>query len=65
MPGYLFPVNKKIDKAILEAYNKDSIVGELRKRAITELYITTIVEGYIRYHGKVYVPTTERSRITK
>jgi hypothetical protein len=58
-------VANPIDEEIVKAYKKDPMAEELRKRAGTEPQIHTTPEGYIRYHGKVYVPTSERKRITQ
>jgi len=58
-------VKEAPDRGILEAYEKDAMATGLRTRIPIEEYIVETSEGYIRYHGKVYVPSIEQVRLTR
>src|SRR5579871_4577319 len=61
----VYRVEPEPDQAIVEAYKKDKMAEELEKRIAKEPWIHKTADGYLRYHGKIYVPTSERNRILK
>jgi len=61
----LYKVVDEPDDGILKAYEKDETAKELERRATEEPWIHKTAEGYLRYYGKIYVPTSERNRILK
>jgi len=46
-----------INKEIINAYENDIIIKELRRRTETESEIHVITNGYIRFYNKVYILT--------
>ena len=58
-------VKETPDEGILKIYEKDIIVKELKAYIALEEHISETSEGYVRYYSKVYVPLTERARITR
>jgi hypothetical protein len=72
-PEGLVPANPQIcaihrvkntnDQGIIDAYEKDKMATILKERSKTEPEVTITTDGYIRYFGKVYVPTKEVERI--
>jgi hypothetical protein len=57
----LYTVADKVDNEILKAYEKDSMYEELSKAKQPHIHVSA--DGYLRYYGKVYVPTSQRTRI--
>ena len=58
-----YKVIEESDEGILAAYKDDPMAQELYKRMEKEPHIHTTADGYLRYHGKIYVPTTQQKRI--
>jgi hypothetical protein len=51
------------DQVILEAYKNDKLLEELEERAAQEPWIHKTPDGYMRYHGKIYIPAKARDKI--
>ena len=58
--GAAYVVIEKADQRIVEGYKYDTGAQALRARIANEPQIYKILDGYLRYHGKVYVPTKEQ-----
>jgi hypothetical protein len=61
----VYQVKDKVDKELIQAYEKDSMYQELKERAKTERIIHETPDGYIRYFGKIYVPSKQVERIIR
>jgi RNase H-like domain found in reverse transcriptase/Reverse transcriptase (RNA-dependent DNA polymerase)/Integrase zinc binding domain/Chromo (CHRromatin Organisation MOdifier) domain/Retrotransposon gag protein/Zinc knuckle/Retroviral aspartyl protease len=59
----VYRVETTSDQEIIDAYDNDSMAQELKKRKETDGHIHETPDGYIRFYGKVYVPTSQRERI--
>jgi hypothetical protein len=54
-----------VDDKIIKAYATDETAKELAKRSKTEMYIMETPDGYIRYYGKIFIPTRQVDRIIR
>jgi hypothetical protein len=61
----VYKVANEVDQELIDAYRKDSMHAELKARAPKEPYIHETPDGYLRYYGKVYVPTSQVDRIIR
>jgi hypothetical protein len=61
----IYKVSQEVDQELIDAYQKDSMYAELKKRATTEHQIHESAEGYLRFFGKVYVPARQVNRIIR
>ena len=59
----LWTVSTTVDKELVDSYANDTMAQELKERANTEPEVHTTPDGYIRFHGKIYVTPPHQQRI--